>query len=86
MESANFSLPSSSLSLDLTCHSNPKVMLKVGNEDDVGPIEMQDLIFTNRGPTAGLIMVEWNVRADSPGSAALWGIYCAVSILLFLLG
>lgn len=55
-------------------HGNrkPKVMIKVGNEGDVGGIEMQDLIFTNRGPTAGLILVEWNIRAANPGSAALW--------------
>ncbi|KAG6001336.1 hypothetical protein E4U21_004434 [Claviceps maximensis] len=58
--------------------SDPKVMLKVGNDGDVGPIEMQDLIFTNRGPTAGLIMVEWNVRADRPGSAALWDCHARV--------
>lgn len=60
-------------------------MLKVGSENDVGPIEMQDLIFTNRGPTAGLIMVEWNVRADSPGSAALWGSYWAIFFTIDLL-
>lgn len=47
-------------------------MLKVGNAGDVGDIEMQDLIFTNRGPTAGLILVEWNVAAATPGSAGLW--------------
>ncbi|OTA63183.1 glycoside hydrolase family 55 protein [Hypoxylon sp. EC38] len=51
---------------------NPKVFLKVGNAGDVGNIEMQDLIFTNRGPTAGLILVEWNIEAESPGSAGLW--------------
>ncbi|KAF6824052.1 LysM domain-containing protein [Colletotrichum plurivorum] len=55
-----------------TWSHNPKVMLKVGNAGDVGDIEMQDLIFTNRGPTAGLILVEWNVEASTPGSAGLW--------------
>ena len=48
-------------------------MLKVGNANDVGSIEMQDLIFTSRGPAPGLIMVEWNVRASNPGAAGLWG-------------
>ncbi|UNI24919.1 hypothetical protein JDV02_010636 [Purpureocillium takamizusanense] len=51
--------------------SKPKVMLKVGNANEVGSIEMQDLIFTSRGPAPGLIMVEWNVRASSPGAAGL---------------
>jgi hypothetical protein len=48
-------------------------MLRVGNNGDVGDIEMQDLIFTNRGATAGLVLVEWNIRAASDGSAGLWG-------------
>lgn len=33
---------------------------------------MQDLIFTNRGPTAGLVIVEWNIESTSAGSAGLW--------------
>jgi len=47
-------------------------MLQVGNPGDVGDVEMQDLIFTTVGPTAGAILVEWNIKADSPGSAGLW--------------
>ncbi|KEZ41672.1 Uncharacterized protein SAPIO_CDS6833 [Scedosporium apiospermum] len=52
--------------------SNPKVMVRVGSPGNVGDVEMQDLIFTNRGATAGLILLEWNIRAASPGSAGLW--------------
>ena len=48
-------------------------MLKVGMPGNIGSIELQDLIFTNRGPTAGLVAVEWNVRAETPGSAGIWG-------------
>ena len=48
-------------------------MLKVGMPGHIGSIELQDLIFTNRGPTAGLVAVEWNVRAETPGSAGIWG-------------
>ncbi|KAI1452083.1 glycoside hydrolase family 55 protein [Annulohypoxylon moriforme] len=58
--------------------SNPRVFLKVGNEGDKGNIEMQDLIFTNRGPTAGLILVEWNIEAESPGSAGLWDCHARI--------
>ncbi|KAI0097347.1 glycoside hydrolase family 55 protein [Nemania sp. FL0031] len=52
--------------------SNPKVMLRVGNPGDIGDVEMQDLIFTTVGPTAGAVLVEWNIKAASPGSAGLW--------------
>jgi hypothetical protein len=52
--------------------SDPQVLLKVGNVGDVGNIEMQDLLFTTRGATAGLIMIEWNIQAATAGSAGLW--------------
>lgn len=55
-------------------------MIQVGRVSEVGNIEMQDIIFTNRGPTAGLIHVEWNIQASKPGSAGLWGESCAGSV------
>jgi hypothetical protein len=56
-------------------------MIKVGRDGEVGDIEMQDIIFTNRGPTAGLILVEWNIMARKAGSAALWGMLTSLSSL-----
>lgn len=53
--------------------SEPRVMLQVGKEGDEGNVEMQDLILTTKGGTAGAILMEWNVKAESQGSAALWG-------------
>ena len=47
-------------------------MIKVGNAGDVGNVEMQDLLFTTRGATAGLIVIEWNIQAETQGSAGLW--------------
>lgn len=58
--------------------SNPKVLLKVGNVGDVGNVEMQDLLFTTRGATAGLILVQWNIAAVTPGSAALWDCHARI--------
>ncbi|KAH6714441.1 pectate lyase superfamily protein-domain-containing protein [Leptodontidium sp. MPI-SDFR-AT-0119] len=52
--------------------SKPQVLLKVGNVGDIGNVEMQDLLFTTCGATAGLILVQWNIAAASAGSAALW--------------
>jgi hypothetical protein len=48
-------------------------MLKVGLPGTVGDVEMQDLLFTTQGNTAGAVLVEWNIKAKSAGSAALWG-------------
>ena len=52
---------------------NPHVVIQVGKEGDVGLVEIQDLLFTVRGNTAGAILMEWNIKESSPGSAAMWG-------------
>ena len=53
--------------------NNPKVMVRVGaTPGQVGNVEMQDLLFTTKGPTAGAVLLEWNMAADAKGSAALW--------------
>jgi hypothetical protein len=53
-------------------------MLKVGSPGAVGDVEMQDLLFTTRGPTAGAILVEWNIRAKTAGSAGLWDCHARI--------
>lgn len=50
--------------------SNPQVMLQVGNYGDVGTIEISDMLFTSIGALPGLVMVEWNIAADSQGSVS----------------
>ncbi|CAG8407763.1 unnamed protein product [Penicillium salamii] len=51
---------------------NPHVAVQVGKEGDVGIIEIQNLMFTTSGPTAGAILMEWNVHESTQGSAGLW--------------
>ena len=48
-------------------------MIKVGNAGDVGNIEIQDVLFTVKGATQGAVLVEWNAKAASQGSVAIWG-------------
>ncbi|KXG46668.1 Pectin lyase fold/virulence factor [Penicillium griseofulvum] len=50
----------------------PRVAVQVGQPGDTGIIEIQDMMFTVSGPTAGVILVEWNVYQSSKGSAAMW--------------
>lgn len=52
---------------------NPHVAIQVGRRGDVGAVEIQDMMFTVSGPTAGAVVVEWNVHELSQGSAGLWG-------------
>ncbi|ETS81736.1 hypothetical protein PFICI_06738 [Pestalotiopsis fici W106-1] len=51
---------------------NPQVMIQVGEWGDAGVIEIQDLMLTTQGPTAGLVLMEWNVAQSKQGSAAMW--------------
>ncbi|KAI0410472.1 pectate lyase superfamily protein-domain-containing protein [Xylaria grammica] len=51
---------------------SPQVVVQVGKEGDVGVIEISDMLFTVQGPTAGAILMEWNVHEGSQGSAAMW--------------
>ncbi|KAM7183947.1 glucan 1,3-beta-glucosidase [Naviculisporaceae sp. PSN 640] len=51
---------------------NPKVMVRVGDPDESGSMEISDMLFTVKGPTAGAILMEWNILADQQGSAGMW--------------
>ena len=55
--------------------NNPQVMIKVGNVGDVGNIEIQDVLFTVKGATQGAVLLEWNAKAATQGSVAMWGSY-----------
>lgn len=48
-------------------------MVKVGSVGDTGTVEIQDVLFTVKGATAGAVLVEWNIKASGPGTAAMWG-------------
>lgn len=52
---------------------NPYVAVRVGDEGSTGVIEIQDIMFTAKGATAGVILMEWNVAQTSTGEAAMWG-------------
>lgn len=54
---------------------HPRVAVKVGNEGDVGIVEIQDMLFTVSGDIAGVVLMEWNVYESTQGSAGLWGKY-----------
>jgi hypothetical protein len=61
----------------------PYPVIQVGNIGDVGDVEIQDLLFTIRGPAPGAIILLWNIHEASQGSAAMWGNYEIHSNSLF---
>jgi glucan 1,3-beta-glucosidase len=59
--------------------NSPQVMIKVGNAGDVGNIEIQDVLFTVKGATQGAVLLEWNAKAATQGSVAMWGMHTSPS-------
>ena len=51
----------------------PRVAVKVGEPGDSGVVEIQDVLFTVSGATAGAVLLQWNIHESSQGSAGLWG-------------
>ncbi|CAK7221307.1 hypothetical protein SBRCBS47491_004483 [Sporothrix bragantina] len=51
---------------------NPHVAVQVGFPGSVGAVEIQCIMFTVRGATAGAVLMEWNVHESTQGSAGLW--------------
>ncbi|KAG7117994.1 Glucan 1 like protein [Verticillium longisporum] len=56
----------------------PYPVVKVGNPGQSGAVELQDLMFTVRGKTAGAIVLQWNIKESSKGSAAMWDVHVRV--------
>jgi hypothetical protein len=52
--------------------TKPLVMVRVGNEGDTGSVQIQDMLFTVQGSTAGCILMEWNIAESSQGSAMMF--------------
>jgi len=58
--------------------ANPHIMVQVGTTSDApGSVEISDILFTTKGPTAGLIAVQWNSQQYQQGSTGMWGMYPA---------
>ncbi|RKL32578.1 Glucan 1,3-beta-glucosidase [Fusarium proliferatum] len=47
----------------------PRVAVRVGLPGQVGVVEIQNMMMTVKGATAGAIMMEWNVHESGQGSA-----------------
>jgi hypothetical protein len=53
----------------------PRIAMRVGQPRQAGAVEIQSIILTVKGATAGAVMMEWNVHESGQGSAGLWGMF-----------
>lgn len=58
--------------------TNPIPLVRVGNTGNTGVIKISDLLFTISGPTAGAVLVEWNIHEDSQGSVVMQDSYFCI--------
>ncbi|KAJ7470268.1 glycoside hydrolase family 55 protein [Mycena latifolia] len=52
--------------------NNPQVVVRVGEPGSQGIVEITDMIFSTVGPAPGAIVVEWNIKESTQGSAGAW--------------
>ncbi|KAJ7197151.1 exo-beta-1,3-glucanase, partial [Mycena pura] len=52
--------------------NSPQPVVQVGAPGSTGVVEITDIIFSTIGPAGGAIVVEWNVKQSSQGSAGMW--------------
>ncbi|KAF8184872.1 exo-beta-1,3-glucanase [Mycena galopus ATCC 62051] len=52
--------------------NSPVPVVQIGTSGSTGILEITDIIFSTIGPTPGAIVVEWNVKQSSQGSAGMW--------------
>ncbi|KAG5643065.1 hypothetical protein DXG03_001622 [Asterophora parasitica] len=55
--------------------ANPRVVVRAGEPNSQGVLEISDIVFTTIGPTPGAIVVEWNIKQSYQGSAGTWDTY-----------
>lgn len=58
--------------------NKPRAVFQVGQPGDVGSVEMSDLMFETKGPAPGAVLIEWNVREEKQGSAAMWDVHVRI--------
>ncbi|OJJ45637.1 hypothetical protein ASPZODRAFT_68840 [Penicilliopsis zonata CBS 506.65] len=54
---------------------NPIPMLQIGESGEVGSVELSDLILETKGPAPGAILMQWNLAAETQGSAGMWDVH-----------
>jgi glucan 1,3-beta-glucosidase len=51
---------------------NPKPVWSVGQQGQSGNVQIVDMLFSNKGPVPGAIMMQWNLNSTCPGKSGLW--------------
>ena len=50
----------------------PKAVWSVGQSGQSGNVQVVDMLFSNKGPVPGAIMMQWNLNSTCSGKSGLW--------------
>lgn len=52
--------------------ANPKPVWSVGQQGQLGNVQIVDILFSPKGPIPGGIMLQWNLQSTCPGKSGIW--------------
>jgi glucan 1,3-beta-glucosidase len=58
--------------------SDPQPVVKVGKSGESGHIEWSDMIVSTQGPTAGAVLIEWNLASVGGDPSGMWDVHTRI--------
>lgn len=58
--------------------NSPQVMLRVGTEGEAGSVELSDFVVSGQGPTAGAILIEYNLVSPAGTPSGMWDVHSRI--------
>lgn len=58
--------------------NNPQPVLQIGHAGETGSVELSDIIMSTQGPTAGAILVQYNLASPSSSPSGLWDFHTRI--------
>jgi glucan 1,3-beta-glucosidase len=56
----------------------PQPMVQVGKNGEEGTVEWSDMIVATQGPTAGAILIEWNLASPTNNPSGMWDVHSRI--------
>lgn len=57
---------------------NPRPVVKIGDANEKGQVELSDFIVSTQGPTAGAVLFEWNLQSDPGVPSGMWDVHARI--------
>lgn len=58
--------------------ASPQPIVQVGTAGEEGTVEWSDMIVSTQGPTAGAVLIEWNLYSASTSPSGMWDVHARI--------